>query len=488
MIVFINVIYAQEKSQLEIINANYTYFDQSKYPDIRRLVGEVSFMHEGTIMNCDSAWHYFKENRFKAYSNIHINKGDSIFLYGEKLDYNGSNHKAIVQRNIVLKDRDMQLKTEELHYFLKTNIASYYSGAIITNKENVLKSRKGDYLSSSKTLVFKSDVTLENPEYLIECDTLHYNTESEIAYFYGPTTITSDSNFIYCEDGWYNTLTDKSEFSSNAFLWSDNQKLSGDILFYDRKNGYGKALNNIAIEDTANDYTIYGHKAEYFDKLDSSIITIEPLLVADFDDDTLYLHSDTIIANLDSLQYQQIKAFTGAKFYSENLQGKCQVLIYFMRDSTIQMYYEPILWSDNYQLSSEHIILEIKNNAIDKMNLLQNAFIISEDSLDLYNQIKGRNMMGYFKRNELHKINVNGNGQAVYIIKDEEDKISGINTVSCSQMNIYVDKKEIRRISFQKQPNATIYPIEELPQKWNRLEGFKERYSERIIDKGDIWD
>ena len=488
MIVFINVIYAQEKSQLEIINANYTYFDQSKYPDIRRLVGEVSFMHEGTIMNCDSAWHYFKENRFKAYSNIHINKGDSIFLYGEKLDYNGSNHKAIVQRNIVLKDRDMQLKTEELHYFLKTNIASYYSGAIITNKENVLKSRKGDYLSSSKTLVFKSDVTLENPEYLIECDTLHYNTESEIAYFYGPTTITSDSNFIYCEDGWYNTLTDKSEFSSNAFLWSDNQKLSGDILFYDRKNGYGKALNNIAIEDTANDYTIYGHKAEYFDKLDSSIITIEPLLVADFDDDTLYLHSDTIIANLDSLQYQQIKAFTGAKFYSENLQGKCQVLIYFMRDSTIQMYYEPILWSDNYQLSSEHIILEIKNNAIDKMNLLQNAFIISEDSLDLYNQIKGRNMMGYFKRNELHKINVNGNGQAVYIIKDEEDKISGINTVSCSQMNIYVDKKEIRRISFQKQPNATIYPLEELPQKWNRLEGFKERYSERIIDKGDIWD
>tara|TARA_B100001741_G_C16546905_1_gene597232 strand:+ start:464 stop:1939 length:1476 start_codon:yes stop_codon:yes gene_type:complete len=488
MIVFINVIYAQEKSQLEIINANYTYFDQSKYPDIRRLVGDVSFMHEGAIMNCDSAWHYFKENRFEAFSNIHINKGDSIHLYGEKLDYNGSNHKAIVQRNIVLKDRDMQLKTEELHYFLKINIASYYSGAIITNKENVLKSRKGDYISSSKTLVFKSDVTLENPEYLIECDTLHYNTESEIAFFHGPTTITADSNFIYCEDGWYNTLTDKSEFSSNAYLWSDNQKLSGDILFYDRENGYGKALNNIAIQDTANDYTIYGHKAEYFEKLDSSIITIEPLLVADFDDDTLYLHSDTIVANLDSLQHQQIKAFTGAKYYSKNLQGKCQLLYYHMRDSTIHMYNEPILWSDNYQLTSEHIILEIKNNAIDKMNLLQNAFIISEDSLNLYNQIKGRNMMGFFKRNELRKINVNGNGQAVYVIKDEEDKISSVNTVSCSQMNIYVDNKEIYNISFQNKPNATIYPIEKLPKKWKRLEGFKERYVERIIDKEDIWD
>ena len=488
MILFINVIYAQEKSQLEIINANYTYFDQINYPNIRRLVGDVSFMHEGAKMNCDSAWYYFKENRFEAFSNIHINKGDSIHLFGEKLNYNGSNQKALIQNNIVLKDKEMQLKTDELYYFLKTNIASYYSGAIINNKSNILKSQKGDYISSSKILAFKTDVSLNNPEYLIECDTLHYNIESEIAYFYGPTIISFDSNFIYCEDGWYNTLTDKSEFSNNAYFQNDKQKLSGDVLFYDRKNGYGKALNNIAIEDSANDYTIYGHKAEYFEKLDSSIITIEPLLVADFDNDTLYLHSDTLITNLDSLQNQQIKAFTVAKFYSKNLQGKCQQLYYYMKDSTIQMYYDPLLWSDNYQLSSEHIILEIKNNAIDKMNLLQNAFIISEDSLDLYNQIKGRNMMGFFKRNELHKINVNGNGQAVYVIKDEEDKISGINTVSCSQMNIYVDKKEIYRISFQKQPNATIYPIEELPQKWKRLEGFEERYSERIIDKEDIWD
>ena len=245
----------------------------------------------------------------------------------------------------------MQLKTDELYYFLKTNIASYYSGAIINNKSNILKSQKGDYISSSKILAFKTDVSLNNPEYLIECDTLHYNIESEIAYFYGPTIISFDSNFIYCEDGWYNTLTDKSEFSNNAYFQNDKQKLSGDVLFYDRKNGYGKALNNIAIEDSANDYTIYGHKAEYFEKLDSSIITIEPLLVADFDNDTLYLHSDTLITNLDSLQHQQIKAFTVAKFYSKNLQGKCQQLYYYMRDSTIQMYYDPLLWSDNYQLS-----------------------------------------------------------------------------------------------------------------------------------------
>ena len=76
----VNVVFAQEKTQLEIINADYTYFDQETYPDIRRLVGNVVFNHNGAIMNCDSAWYYFKENRFEAFSNIHINQGDTMHL------------------------------------------------------------------------------------------------------------------------------------------------------------------------------------------------------------------------------------------------------------------------------------------------------------------------------------------------------------------------------------------------------------------------
>ncbi|MDA7794408.1 hypothetical protein N8962_01735 [Flavobacteriales bacterium] len=486
--ILVNVVFAQERTRLEIINADYTYFDQQSYPDIRRLVGNVIFNHNGAIMNCDSAWYYFKENRFEAFGNIHINQGDTLHLYGKKLNYDGAKQKAIVKDDIVLKDKTMKLLTDEIHYYLETNIASYYSRAKITNRDNILMSDKGDYISESNFLIFKDNVTLTNPSYLITCDTLHFNTESEIAYFFGPTRITSDNNLIYCENGWYNTLTDRSQFSNNAYMWSDNQKLSGDSLYYDRNKGYGLAINNIQIQDTLNDYSIYGNKAEYFENLDSSIITETPLLVADFEEDTLFLHSDTIVANLDSLNYQQIKAFTMANFYSENLQGKAEELIYFMRDSTIQLFRNPILWSDDYQLSSEHIILYLKENAIEQLEMLKNAFIISKDSLELYNQIKGKNMTGFFKRNELYKINVKGNGQTVYVIKDEEDKITGINTISCSQMNIGISEKTINRISFQTLPNSIIYPIEELPNEWKRLNGFEDRFNERVSTKEDIWD
>ena len=220
-------------------------------------------------MKCDSAWYYYKENRFLAFDNIYINQGDSIHLNGDRLLYNGQNKVAVVKENITLKDRNMKLTTNEIHYDLESNIASYFNGAKIINNKNILKSTKGDYLSKQKLVIFKQNVTLDNPEYIIECDTLHFNTLNEVAYFFGPTTITADQNLIYCENGWYNTINDQSQFNKNAYLWSDHQKLSGDSLYYNRIKGYGLALQNIEIIDTLNNYSIFGNKAEFFAELSS---------------------------------------------------------------------------------------------------------------------------------------------------------------------------------------------------------------------------
>ena len=229
---------------MEIINSNFL-FDADVNPNARRLVDSVIFKHESAIMFCDSAWHYFKENRFEAFGNIHINQGDTLHLYGNHLDYIGQENKAIIKGNIVMKDEQVNLSTEQLHYNLSSKIASYYSGAYILSGDNKLYSLKGNYFSESKILLFKKDVLLENPKYITESDTLKYNTDKEIAYFVGPTKINSDNNFIYCENGWYNTQSDISQFNKNAYLWTGNQRLSGDSLYYDRNRGYGLAIRNV---------------------------------------------------------------------------------------------------------------------------------------------------------------------------------------------------------------------------------------------------
>ena len=127
------------------------------------------------------------------------------------------------------------------------------------------------------------------------------------------------------------------------------------------------------------------------------------------------------------------------------------------------------------------------NNQMQSLLLKDNAFIISEGTSTLFNQIKGREMQGYFKNNELHKIDVLGNGETIYVLKDKSDLITGVNTVSCSKMRIDVKEKSIQRISFQKDPDATLYPYQELPEKWKRLKGFSWRKDEKPLTKEDIF-
>ena len=65
----------QEKTKLEIINSNFSYFDADVNPDARRLVDSVIFKHEGVTMFCDSAWHYLKKTVLKLLVTYILIKG-----------------------------------------------------------------------------------------------------------------------------------------------------------------------------------------------------------------------------------------------------------------------------------------------------------------------------------------------------------------------------------------------------------------------------
>ena len=58
----------QEKKQkrIELLNAEVLEYDESLGTKARRLLGNVSFEHEGAIMNCDSAYLY-EDNSMDAF-------------------------------------------------------------------------------------------------------------------------------------------------------------------------------------------------------------------------------------------------------------------------------------------------------------------------------------------------------------------------------------------------------------------------------------
>lgn len=490
-------IISQPIKQIELINANSLEYNEAANEEYRRLIGNVVFKHDNVFLYCDSAHMYIDKNSIDAFGKVHIQQGDSINLYGKMLKYDGNNKIAQLYEDITFTDNKVVLTTQKLEYNLNTNNAIYRKGGKIVDDENILESQHGYYYANDKQFYFKEKVVLTNPQYIMYCDTLKYNTINKVAYFYGPTEIVSEESTIYCENGWYDTEKELSQFDENARILTKEQILKGDSLFYDRKNGLGKAFHNIEIKDTAQNIIINGQYAEYHQekyntKLNSiqkhySFIVGKTLFTQIFEEDSLFLHADTLETSYDSAEvHRSFYGYYKAKIYKSDLQGSCDSIIYSTKDSTIKLYVEPIIWSGPNQLTADTIHIKLKHKVIDYLKLYNSSFIASQEDSLYFNQIKGKNMTGYFKDNELHKILVEGNGQTIYFGKDNQ-KIIGVNRADCSNMLIYVSDNKVDKITMINEPDATFYPIHEVNPKELLLKGFSWKIHRQPTKKEDIF-
>ncbi len=354
------------QKQIEIIHADDFIFNNNLHPDYGKLLGNVSFKHEGAIMYCDSAYQY-KNNKMDAFGNIKINQGDTLRLYGKQLFYDGNTSKAIIKYKVKLIDKHSKLATEQINYDLAKDIANYPKKGKIINGNNNLVSNRGSYHSKSHLFYFKGNVEVINTDYVIQTDTMLYNSKTKISFFQGPTTITSEENIIYCENGWYNTQSNKSQFQKNASITHKDFILKGDSIFYNRNKGYGKAISNINLIDTINNLFIMGDLGEYFEKSQNAIVTQNALLNLIADGDTLFVHADTFKSTNQitfvsdsfgptSQNKREIRAFDNVKCYKTDMQAKCDSLAYNLQDSIIELFGNPIIWSDKFQITADSCV------------------------------------------------------------------------------------------------------------------------------------
>lgn len=478
----------QKKKRIELLNAEVLEYDESLGHKARRLLGNVIFEHEGAIMNCDSAYLY-ENNSMDAYSRVRINKGDSIKLFCDELNYNGNTEFAKAKRNVTLIDREMTLTSQKLDYNMATEQAWYNTGGKIVDSENTLTSKIGRYYSTMEEMFFKDDVVLVNKDYTITCDTLRYNTQTEVAFFLGPTTIVSDENTILCQFGWFDTELNIAQFSKKATVFSENQSIQGDSLYYNKKHGYGLAIGNVVVADTTQDILLTGKRAKYFEVGDLVLMTDSAVMIQDMGTDSLFLHADTLLSILDTLIDRRILfAFHHAKFFKPDMRGKCDSLVYSYADSTIRMYRDPILWSDENQLTADSMWIQNQNGKIDRLYMKENSLIISEEDSAMFNQIKGRDMTGYFVEQKLQRVFVEGNGETIYFAGEEGGEPDNVNKAKASNLIIKIDSNKVKDITFLTQPDATLYPLSLIKLDEMRLEGFNWRIEERPEKMEDIFE
>jgi lipopolysaccharide export system protein LptA len=484
-----SIIYGQEKKpkKIELRNAEVLEYDESLGHRARRLIGNVIFEHEGALMYCDSAYLY-EDNSMDAFSEVFINKGDSIKMWCDMLNYNGNTEYAKAKYDVRLEDNQMTLTTQKLDYNMKTEQAWYNTGGTIVDNENTLTSTIGYYYSAIEELFFKDEVRLVNKKYDLTCDTLRYDTQTEVAFFLGPTEIVSDENTVLCKFGWYDTELDISQFSNEATVLSSDQSITGDSLYYNKKFGYGLAIGNVVVADTAQDIILTGERAKYYEVGDMVLLTDSAVMIQDMGADSLFLHADTLLSLVDTVIDRRVLfAFHHAKFFKPDMRGKCDSLVYSYADSTIRMFRDPIMWSEDNQLTADSMWIQNRFSKIDKLYMKENSMIISEEDSAMFNQIKGRYMTGHFKEQKLHRVYVEANGETIYFAGEDGERPDNVNKAKASNLMIYIKENKVRNITFLNQPDATLYPLDQVNLGDMKLEGFNWRVSERPEKVEDVF-
>ena len=479
---------AQQKSRVHVEKADKQVYDEAFSKVVERLIGNVVMRQEDTRFYCDSAYLNTQKRNFEAFGNVHIAVNDTVDVYGDRMHYEGDTRVAELFGDVRLVEKSTTLTTDHLIYNRITKTAFYDIGGIIVNGDNTLTSKKGYYNTDSKIFYFRKDVVLINPDSETYSDTLIYNTINETAYFEGPTIIRGKESTIYCESGWYDTKNDFSKLTKRPVINSSEQTITADSILYDNFSSSGKAFGNVEILDTLHQIVITGKYGEMWDEKGSSFITDSVIAITYDETDSMHIHSDTMWMYFDKEKNaKKLLAYYSVRFFRSQMQGVCDSLVYTMQDSTIRFHNNPILWSAKNQLTADSISIFLAGNRVDSLMMYNTAFIVSRDSTDTYNQIRGRNMTGYFKNNELTTISVDGNAQTVYYIREENGYLIGINLSESSTMDIRMVNSELNAISYKEKVVEKMYPEQDYPNGQKTLKGFSWQEALRPRDKDDIF-
>ena len=461
--------------------------------DVWILYQKVKAEHDGMWLYADSALLNTKKNDFTAYRHIKIIVNDTTTITGDSMYYDGETRVVnIWGDSVVLVDGKTILKTPQMSYDRNDSRATYLWWGHTVNGSRTLVSRKGFYFSDTEDFEIYDEVVLSDTSSRLETDTLFYNMHTEDAFFVGPSTIYSDSTTVYSLYGTYNTGTRISYSYEGSRVVNGSKILTGDTLFFDDNRRFGEAMSNVCIHDTSSNITCTGRYGQTDQHRRLSFVTDSALVVkADKENpkDSLFMHGDTIyVFNNADNEAELIEVYHHVKTFREDCQGMSDSCNYWVKDSLMVLYGDPVLWYDSMQCTADTILATHDTAGLRLVNLRSNCMLIQQLDSKRYNQVKSRNMDAYFVEGKPSYVDILANAQMCYyiteddtvrrvvdsvLVKEVRKSIVGVNAGVSTDMRVYFRDSEPVRVSAFGQPDMQTYPDGKLPDEWRRLKGFR---------------
>jgi lipopolysaccharide transport protein LptA len=509
--------YADTSQPVEILNAKRLDFKKiNNQSEIQILVGDVRLRQGTSIFTCDSCVINKSQNLFEAFGRVHINDSDTAHVYANHLRYLTDKKYAYLDGNVKLDDGHAQLTSNELEYDMISNIGTYKNGGKVVNEKSVLTSREGIYYADLKDIYFKKNVELKDPAYYLKADSLLYNTELQTARFIAETyIIDSTKRVIRTSEGVYNLQTGRADFTKRTTIEDGSLTVTGDVIANDDESGIVQIRGRGVLRDTAKGISILANEIFVNKNTDAFLATVKPLMIVKQEADSIYITADTLFsARLSDLQKpgdstqtdvdsinkkdtavnkndstnRYFEAFRNVRVFSDSVQSISDSLFYSFKDSTFQLFQNPVVWSNGSQITGDTIHLYTKNKKVEKLHVFENSFLVNALDSGVYNQIKSSRMDGYFKEGVIDSVRAKGYAECIYFLQDEDSAYSGINQTQSDIMDVYFSNNELSKVVFRSSVKGTLWPIRQKSPSEMRLKNFQWLEAKRPKTKYELFE
>jgi lipopolysaccharide export system protein LptA len=465
------------------------------------LAGNVQLRQGNTLFYCDSCVINSNTNIFEAWGNVHINDSDTTDVYSNHLRYLIKRRLAYLDGNVKMTDGQGTLTTPDLEYDVETKIGIYKNGGKVVNKSTVLTSKEGYYYTDLKDVYFKGNVELKDPVYYLRSDSLLYNTEGGVARFIAETFIRDSSGrTITTKDGFYNLKSGKAEFGRNPVIRDGSVTITGRTVALDDSTGIQQVEGNAIIRDTADGTTIIAGVIYRNTKSDAILATRKPLMIIKQEKDSIYVTADTLFsARLSDLYGQKdslikdtvngvrvvdvknkrdssdryFEGYSNVRIFSDSVQAVSDSIFYSFRDSTFRLFQEPVVWSQDSQITGDTLYLFTKNKKAHRFEVFENSFMVNRMDPEVYNQVKAMRMDGWFIDGNLDSVRATSYAECIYYIQDDDSAYTGVNESKADIMDVYFKNQELHKVVFRTAVTGTIWPIRQKKPSEMKLPGFR---------------
>ena len=390
---------------------------------------------------------------------------DSSSIYCEGGFYDIENRNAEFELNPLYAKGTARASSQRMLYSEETNIytlageAEYTDEEVFAKADTIIRDENNRITTLKGNAIYKSEKQSAQGEMLI------YNDETESFISVGRSKIV---------DGAMTIISDKTNYSAQT--------------------GRGYAEGNVEFIDTSSNmilhtaYLDFDNENDYMHTFGDSTIRINLIFYSDTD--STYTSADTLelnrlIVGEDTIKFT--RAWNNVRIYNKSYQSKADSMMHYHSDSLYVLFGDPVLWSDDTQISGDTISLWIKDEGLEKMSARKNGFISNHVQHELFNQIRGNLITAFFEDDSLRYMNVNGNAESIYHLEDTEKTLTGtVKTVS-STIDFYFSDNSIKNIKFRTDPQSELTPIVQEIRNPQRLGGFRWLDNIRPKDKDDIY-